>query len=127
MAERLGRPHDRTRTVELRAAASKLDEKQGILVRFLLGDVRHPGVAPRGQHVVLAGGLLGGVLSSRGEVAAALSSIASALAPGGRAFVADRFRADRAERARELVRELAPAAGLELVAPGELALAPRVR
>jgi chemotaxis methyl-accepting protein methylase len=120
MATRRGRPHDRARTLELRAASSKIDEDPAILVRFSKADAREPSAAPTGCDIVFAGGVLGGVLFDRDEIARALQSIAVALAPGGRAYVVDRFRADRAERARVLISELAPAAGLFEAAPGEL-------
>lgn len=122
MARRLGRPHDLARTQETRAAAAKLDENPAIRVRFEGGDLLRAQDSPRNCDIVLVGGVLGGVLSDQRSVLAALRSIAAALTPTGRAFVVNRFRADRASRARELIADLAPLAGLELITPDELRL-----
>jgi SAM-dependent methyltransferase len=123
MAERRGRPHDAARTRTLRDVARKIDGAPAIGVRFERGDLRRPDQAPREQDVILVAGVLGGAVARPDEVELALRAIAGALAPGGRVYVVDRFRADRARRARELVDELAPRAGLREAAPGEWVLA----
>jgi SAM-dependent methyltransferase len=120
MARRRGRPHDRARTLALRARTDGL-AREG-RVAFERGDVRVE--APAGDFdVVLVAGVLGGVLHRREEIASALRSIARALAPGGRAFVVDRFRDDLHARAARIIEDEARGAGLILVAPGELARA----
>ena len=106
MARRRGRPHDRARTIAYRRATEDVTN-----ARFELGDLVR---APVDQvDLVFVGGVLGGVVASADEVKTALATIARALRPGGRAIVADRFRRDRHERARRLVVEHAPAAGLD--------------
>src|SRR5262249_53181013 len=117
MARRRGRPHDRSRTLALRArvAADVLER-----VAFERGDARVE--APAGDFdVILVAGVLGGVLHRRDEIAAALRTIARALAPRGRAFVVDRFRDDLHARAARIIDDEARGAGLILAAPGELA------
>jgi SAM-dependent methyltransferase len=112
MARRRGRPHDRARTLAYRAATEGVTN-----ARFELGDLSR---APSGAFdLVFAGGVLGGVLASEPEIAAALGTIAGALGIGGRAIVADRFRADRHDRGRRLVLALAPGAGLMALAREE--------
>ncbi len=107
MARGRGRPHDRARTLAFRERTRGIEN-----VRFEAGDMRV--TAPGTFDVVVVAGVLGGVIFEEAEVARALGTVARALAPDGRAFVVDRFREDRHERARSLVEKLAPATGLSL-------------
>jgi len=107
MARRRGRPHDRARTLAFRERTRGIEN-----VRFEPGDLRV--TAPGAFDLVVVAGVLGGVIFAEAEVAQALGTVARALAPGGRAFVVDRFREDRHDRARALVEKLAPAAGLSV-------------
>ncbi len=102
MARRRGRPHDRARTLRLREATEGVTN-----VSFERGDLRVE--APQGKFdVVFCGGVLGGVIADEAEIAKCLDVISSALAPGGRVVIADRFRDDVHERASERIRRLAP-------------------
>ncbi len=115
MAQRRGRPHDRARTLAHRARAALVPEG---VVRYEMGDVRRE--APPGRfEVIVVAGVLGGVLADSRDVRAALATIRGALAPGGRAFVFDAFRADVKERARRLVRDAASRVGLALEPRGD--------
>jgi SAM-dependent methyltransferase len=112
MAERRGRPHDRERTHRLRAATSFATN-----VRFEKGDLRKG--TPKGLFdVVFVGGVLGGALRDEEDIAFALAWIREALAPGGRVFIVDRFRADVRERARFMIRMRAPVSGFRVVERG---------
>jgi hypothetical protein len=114
LAERRARPHDPPRAAALEALAAGLGPRAR--VRFERGDVRDG--PPRGGpfDAITCHGLLGEGLDGEADVKRAVAVLADALAPGGLLSVADRFRADRRERARALVR--AAAAGLTEVGAG---------
>jgi SAM-dependent methyltransferase len=115
MARRRGRPHDRARTFALRARTEDVTN-----VRFERGDLRRgaPGTGTVDDgglrppfDGIFVGGVLGGVLAREDDVTRALGTLRGALEPGGRVWIADRFREDRHARARSLVERLARAIG----------------
>lgn len=118
LAERRARPHDPPRAAALEALAAGLGPRAR--VRFERGDVRDGPPASAGVSgpfdAITCHGLLGEGLDAEADVTLAVGVLRDALAPGGLLSVADRFRADRHERGRALVR--AAAFGLAEVAPG---------
>lgn len=113
LAERRARPHDPARAEALEALAAGLPRAK---VRFERADVRDGPPAGGPFDAITCHGLLGEGLDDEADVTLAVGALKDALAPRGLLSVADRFRADRSERARALVR--AAAAGLTEVGPG---------